>query len=86
MDPAYNIPQTLTWKEEKNLKVFLSLEAYIDEITQKYYRKTCYIYADFPKMISNIYLRRTVTDKWFEKFSLNFSILLFVIRVNLLHP
>ena len=24
--------------------------------------------------------------KWFEKFSLNFSISLFVIRANLLHP
>ena len=30
--------------------------------------------------------RRCVTVKQFEKFSLKFSMLLFVIRVNLLHP
>ena len=27
-----------------------------------------------------------ISFKWFEKFSLNFSILVLVIRVNLLHP
>ena len=30
--------------------------------------------------------RSTVTVEWFEKFSLNFSISLFVIRVDLFHP
>ena len=30
--------------------------------------------------------KHSITVKRFEKFSLNFSILLFVIRVNLLHP
>ena len=33
-----------------------------------------------------VYIRSCVTVKRFEKISLNFSILLFVIRVNLLHP
>ena len=32
------------------------------------------------------HLKGAVTVEWFEKFSLNFSISLFAIRVNLLHP
>ena len=72
-------------KRGKNFEGFFITRS-IDEITQKYYTKTCYIFADFPQMISNIHLRSTVTDERFEKFSLSFSISSFVIRVNLLHP